>query len=229
MFPKTVLAHEYKDTLNSKFAIGPNIVMLSGHSWKSQRKVANPAFRRSVPIKLFGNLAQELFKSMETMDESVNFSDLMERWTLEVIGKAGFGFEFNAIHDRDSEWVTRYNKLSDALRDPLFFLFPALDTKFRWLFPQRQKIHQEMKLFSNMLSKIIQHKKEMIKNGVKNDALEDNERDLLSLMIESGEEDNEALSDEELMVKEKNTSLINIILLTSFTSEQLVHILCSWS
>ncbi|KAI9345055.1 cytochrome P450 [Pilaira anomala] len=199
LFPKTALAHEYKDTLNSKFAMGPNILMLNGHSWKSQRKVTNPAFRRSVPIKLFGSLTQELFKSMETMDESVNFSDLMERWTLEVIGKAGFGFEFNAIHDRDSEWVTRYNKLSDALRDPLYFLFPVLDAKFRWLFPQRQKIHQEMKLFSNMLNKIIQHKKEMIKNGVKNDVLEDNERDLLSLMIESGKEGNEALSDEELM------------------------------
>lgn len=66
-------------------------MLLNGHEWKSQRKVANPAFRRSMPVKLFGKLTQEMFRSMETMNETINVSDLMERWTLDAIGKAGFG------------------------------------------------------------------------------------------------------------------------------------------
>lgn len=68
-----------------------NIAVLSGSRWKAQRKVANPAFHRSMPVQLFGRLTQEMFKVMETMDDTVNVSDLMERWTLDAIGKAGFG------------------------------------------------------------------------------------------------------------------------------------------
>lgn len=201
MFPKAALSHERKGTLSSKFLIGPNIVMLNGHHWKDQRKVANPAFRRSMPVKLFGDLTLEMFKVMEASSEVVNVSDLMERWTLEAIGRAGFGFKFNAISDNGNEWVKTYNAINEGIRNPIFFLFPSLDTTFRWMFPERKRVHREWDKFSNMLNTIIQHKKEMIKNGIKNDALEDNERDLLSLMIESGNEDNSALSDEELMVE----------------------------
>ena len=80
-----------EDTLNSIFANGPNLVFLNGAHWKSQRMVANPAFHRAQPIQLFGKLTQDLFAKMDTMTETVDVPDLMERWTLEAIGKAGFG------------------------------------------------------------------------------------------------------------------------------------------
>lgn len=60
-------------------------------TWKSQRKVTNPAFRRSMPVKLFGKSTQEMFVAMDDMGETVNVSKLMRRYTLDVIGKAGFG------------------------------------------------------------------------------------------------------------------------------------------
>lgn len=59
--------------------------------WKSQRKVANPAFKRAMPVKLFGELAQEMFLAMENMGETINVSNLIRRYTLDVIGKGGFG------------------------------------------------------------------------------------------------------------------------------------------
>ncbi|KAI8059778.1 cytochrome P-450 cyp509A1 [Thamnidium elegans] len=199
LFPKAALAEEQEGTLNSKFAMSANIVMLNGAHWKLQRRAANPAFHRSMPIKLFGKLAQELFKTMDSDNQVYNVSDLMERWTLDAIGKAGFGFDFNAIQDKDNEWVHRYSRISVAMRDPLFFMFPTLDTKLRWLFPERQNIHKEMDIFSNMLDKVIAHKKQMIENGVKNAVLEENERDLLDLMIESEKESGgEVMSAEEL-------------------------------
>jgi cytochrome P450 len=82
------------ETVIGKFLGGPNILMLSGHHWRSQRKVANPAFRRSMPVKLFGDLTQQLFKTMEetmSADGTVEVTELMFRSTLEAIGKAGFG------------------------------------------------------------------------------------------------------------------------------------------
>lgn len=67
------------------------MAVLHGHQWKEQRKVANPAFHRSMPVKLFGKLVQDMFVVMETLENSVDVSDLMQRWTLDAIGKAGFG------------------------------------------------------------------------------------------------------------------------------------------
>jgi cytochrome P450 len=79
------------DHLLTRFVGGLNVAMLNGQAWKTQRMVANPAFHRSMPVKLFGKLAQDLFAAMESMDEVVDFTDLMQRWTLEVIGRVGFG------------------------------------------------------------------------------------------------------------------------------------------
>jgi cholesterol 24(S)-hydroxylase len=90
-FPKLPQNKLYKNSLHYKFIGKPNIVMLSGDHWRDQRKIANPAFHRSMPVHMFGKLTQQLFSEMENMESRVDFLDLMERWTLEAIGKAGFG------------------------------------------------------------------------------------------------------------------------------------------
>ena len=91
MFPKADVLQGKEHTLNVKFANGPNLVFLNGAYWKNQRTIANPAFHRAQPIQLFGKLTQDLFSKMDKMAETVDVTDLMERWTLEAIGKAGFG------------------------------------------------------------------------------------------------------------------------------------------
>lgn len=55
------------------------------------RQVANPAFHRSMPLELFGELTNALFRVMDTMDATVDFLELMTRFTLDAIGRAGFG------------------------------------------------------------------------------------------------------------------------------------------
>lgn len=78
-------------TLLTRFAGGSNIFVVDGHQWKAQQKVVNPAFRRSMPVKLFGKLGKGLFQVMESMDETVEVNKLLLRWTLDAIGKAAFG------------------------------------------------------------------------------------------------------------------------------------------
>jgi cholesterol 24(S)-hydroxylase len=69
-------------------------VNLNGEHWRDQRKIANPAFHRSMPVEMFGKLTQKMFGVMDTMEKTVDVVDLMERWTLDAIGKAGFGKYF---------------------------------------------------------------------------------------------------------------------------------------
>jgi hypothetical protein len=44
-----------------------------------------------MPVKLFGGIAQQLFRRIGESEEALEVSDLMTRCALEAIGKAGFG------------------------------------------------------------------------------------------------------------------------------------------
>jgi cytochrome P450 len=91
------------------------------------------------------------------------------------------------------------------MEKPLYFIFPMLDQKsLRWLIPERQAMHNEMDRLLKMLDGIIVQKKEMIKQGnTQNDNLEENEKDLLSLMIESELRGEGVITEEELKVNRK--------------------------
>lgn len=110
-------------------------------------------------------------------------------------------FDFHAISDKNNKWVYNYNSIQKGMRDPIFFLFPFLDTKLLWLFPKRKALHKQMDEFLGMLDDIIKNKRETLKKGIQNKALDENERDLLSLMIET-EEDGVSMNDAELKVSQ---------------------------
>ena len=110
------------------------------------------------------------------------------------------GFDFNAIKDDGSAWVHTYNTINAALQDPFYFLFPIFDQALLWLSPKRVAVHKEMKRFNEMLSNVIENKRAHIASGVQNDNLQENEKDVLTLLIESEQRGEGALTDEELRV-----------------------------
>lgn len=75
-----------------------------------------------------------------------------------------------------------------------------LDQKLLWLLHGRKGIHEELDIFLEMIDEVIQEKRTQIKNKVQNKKMEDNERDLLDLMLQSSEDGNGVLTDEELKV-----------------------------
>ncbi|KAI9253390.1 cytochrome P450 [Phascolomyces articulosus] len=197
LFPKSITTRGAKGTLIERFVGGPNVIFLNGLDWKRHRKIANPAFHRAFPVKTFGHLTQTLFKVVE--DGDVDVMDIFTRLTLDAIGTAGFGFNFNALIDKHNEWVEGYERVRDGMMKPLYILLPILDTKLVHWFPKRQEAHQSLTNFLNMLDKIIINKRETIQEK-RDKQIEDNEKDLLSLMIESemNEEDGAVMSNEEL-------------------------------
>ncbi|KAJ8659800.1 hypothetical protein O0I10_004393 [Lichtheimia ornata] len=200
-FPKSETTMGVQGTLIERYVGGPNIVFLNGHDWKRHRKIANPAFHRAFPVKLFGTLAQNMFKAVD--DDSngkINVLDIFTRLTLDAIGTAGFGFNFNALEDKDNKWVSGYNSIREGMVKPLYILMPIFDTKFVHLIPDRQKAHDNLTDFLNMLDTIINDKREQIAAKKAAD-IEDHEKDLLTLMIESEmnpESEGAVMSNEEL-------------------------------
>lgn len=137
-----------------------------------------------MPVELFGNSANKLFTVMDGMDETVDFDDLMTRFTLDAIGLAGFGkvaiearqsrliyltitfigFDFHAIKDSESEWVAKYNSFIRPMAHPLYLMLPVLERRFLWLLPGRKKAHKNMDEFLDMLDRIIEHKRRALKD-----------------------------------------------------------------
>ncbi|KAI8138513.1 cytochrome P450 [Fennellomyces sp. T-0311] len=194
-FPKVPINDTFSGTVLGRFIIGPNILFLSGQHWKDQRKIANPAFHRSMPVALFGRLTTALFKEMDkTSGESVDAYDLMERWTLDVIGNASFGFDFGAVSEEGNAWVRRYNELVENSLHPLFAFLPILEKKYLHWFPKRKRIHDEITIFLDMMQTIIDEKRKAIAEGKVDTRAE---KDLLTMMMEN-DEDGKGLTDEEL-------------------------------
>ncbi|KAF7723243.1 cytochrome P450-dit2 [Apophysomyces ossiformis] len=151
-----------------------------------------------MPVELFGTLAQTLFKTMDRTGSTVDVPDLMERWTLDAIGKAGFGFDFHALEEPNNKWVMMYNSIMAGHEDRFYDYLPFLEQRFLWLFPGRRKLHQKLTEFLAMLDDIIVHKREALEKRIPNPHLQENEKDLLTLMIESELNGEGAMSNEEL-------------------------------
>ncbi|KAI7882939.1 cytochrome P450 [Lichtheimia hyalospora FSU 10163] len=181
--------------------VGPrHIASLNGHEWKEHRKVANPAFHRSMPIKIFGGVTHKLFKVMDDQlqNGTIDFHDMMERWTLDALGLAAFDFDFNAVQDKDSEWVSRYNTVMTSAFEIPYIMFPILET---WLLPfnsSRKYKHAEANKFLRMIDQIIIEKRKTLQSKSSAGEKEDQEKDLLTMMIEAENSGEGVMTNEEL-------------------------------
>ncbi|KAI8579671.1 hypothetical protein K450DRAFT_240961 [Umbelopsis ramanniana AG] len=190
MFPKTTVFQEQKyKNLMTKFVGDNNLVFSNAHEWRKRRKIANPAFHRSMPAKTFAVLTSRMFEQIEKADGPVDVQKLLQRFTLDAIGLIGFGFEFNATNTPEGEWVTTYNDVADNVGDFKYLFFPILDTTLLGLFPERQKKHESLNRLNELFDRVIQHKKSELAKGGSN--VEENEKDLLTLMMEAGNGDDQ--------------------------------------
>ncbi|CAO3635458.1 unnamed protein product [Cunninghamella blakesleeana] len=203
LFKKAELPFKEGTLLHDYFR-NDNLVFLSDkNDWRRQRMTVSPAFKKSMPVRLFAEYTHRAFDVIDnSIEPSVDITSIMERFTLDIIGKAGFDFEFNSLKEKNNEWIDTYHSIKNGTDDPLFFLFPFLETNFLYLFPHRKQLKELVKKFYSMLGQVIEHKRQILKtqNGISN--IEESEKDLLTLMLEnelSGESSGKkGLSDSEL-------------------------------
>ncbi|CAO3681708.1 unnamed protein product [Umbelopsis ramanniana] len=188
--------------LTIKFVGPENIVVLNGAVWKKHRMIANPAFHRSMPVKLFAKQSEKMMLQFEKENDELNNIDvpnLLQRFTLDIIGLAAFGYDFEALDNPGNDKVSTYNAVLNGLRDPLYFLFPVLDKRFLWALPNRRELHRKLDDMNGVFNSIIENKRQTLAN-IK-ESTDNAEKDLLTMMLEANAETNDTgrqLSNSEL-------------------------------
>jgi len=170
-----------QDSLFWKFVGSKNILFASGEEWELHARVVHPALQGPPPISDFASVTHSLLKHISTSKGRIDWTELSQRVTLDVLGKTVLGYDFNAIQDPHSPFVDGYNRVMAGLMAPLYMFLPMLDRYF-----PRKRMNAEMLGLRAFFQDIIQHKKKEPGEDVISSMLVDTklgEEDLLDTMV----------------------------------------------
>ncbi|KAK9763730.1 hypothetical protein K7432_009352 [Basidiobolus ranarum] len=177
-FPKTpLLSAEY--ALMNKF-LGSNIMFINGESWKLRREIIGPLFHQGWESTKFGQVVQEFFKYVDSVDSIPDLYHAMQLMTLDILGAVLFGFDFQAISHPDSEQVVSYYTAAEAACNTLYITFPILD---RFPVGKRYKEHQAVEYFRSLMGKLAKEKAKTIQNGPQGE--NEKSSDLLTALVKA--------------------------------------------
>ncbi|KAG2181485.1 hypothetical protein INT44_008298 [Umbelopsis vinacea] len=180
-FPKKLMVF----STDFDIASHPNILGTNNEVWKRQRKAANPAFHRSMPIATFGGVMETMFKTIQT--DNIQYPDLASfnrRFALDCIGLGGFSFDMGSVADSNSEYSAIYNEAFEIMKDPIQFLFPSFSKLPASWFAYRQRVVVAGGKFKQLLVGIVEtRKQEVLKNLESGHDQKLLDMDLLTMLI----------------------------------------------
>ncbi|RIA87168.1 cytochrome P450 [Glomus cerebriforme] len=193
LYPKISFEEVFPRALITKY-YGTNVVMSNGDVWRRHRRITNPAFR-NLPIHVFVEYAIKLLDVMEKVDnEHIEVKSLMHRLTLDVLGKAAFGFDFNNLEKPNNVYVTTYNEVLGELSKPIYFILSYLE----YICPRTEAYKKVAKL-NSLYDGIVENKRQAMEMGEIDKKINSNSADLLENMIKAcSDPENPTLTSTEL-------------------------------
>ncbi|KAJ3242323.1 hypothetical protein HDU81_005075 [Chytriomyces hyalinus] len=220
-------AHLYtkdsKITQEISRVLGKGLLTVETAGHKRQRAMINPVFRVQTINKLIPCFIQSgietraawqtLFKNNTTATKTIqlDISAELSKTTLDVIGRAGFGYEFNAVSKGESKLYTAFRTVLGLFDAKTFFKFYYLPF-LRVLVPSERKEHRDRedgkRVLKTACANIISQKLEQ-QQQLSSSANKETPQDLLSVLVEANQlaDSSQRLSDAELMAQ-VNTFLL---------------------
>ncbi|NXM06356.1 CP46A hydroxylase, partial [Tyrannus savana] len=171
--------------------LGNGLVTVSNHEhWHKQRRIMDPAFSRNYLIGLmetFNEKAEELMEKLEEMaDGKKEFSmlSMMCRVTMDIIGKAAFGLELNAVSDDQTPLPHAVTMVLEGLTKSRIPLIQYMPGKQKFV----KEVRESVRLLRRVGKECIDQRREALQNGkeatldiltqiLKGDALEETRDD----------------------------------------------------
>ncbi|RIB27210.1 cytochrome P450 [Gigaspora rosea] len=174
---------------NSSFSeyLGTNVVFSSGDT------CVQSCFQNFTIASFFRNCIKDDRYFRNNCKKPIEIKNLMQMFTLDVLGKVAFGFDFNNLGNPDNAYVKAYNDVQKIILDPIAILF------------QTERIPMIRQQNLKKVDKLSSLFKEIIKEKYKALAAGKSRGDLLELMLNANEnQDNQMLSDTELRNVQEN-------------------------
>lgn len=216
--------------------LGNGVLVAEGYEHKKQRRSLDSAFslqRIKAVTPLFHAPAAKLASKWEELidkeggsnglDKNQIQMDVMSwlsRCTLDIIGVAGFDFDFNSLDNSQSELAQAYGELfGEGMRPSLFFIIlNRMATSFPFLNPVLETVNYRFRtmkknriIVERTAQKLLDQKRDEVK---KNGKVEDEtllKKDILSVLVRDNLGHEDPLSDTEI-----NDQCLTF-LVTSFT------------
>ncbi|KAJ7619381.1 cytochrome P450 [Roridomyces roridus] len=187
--------------------LGRGVIWAEEDGHRKQRRLLSPAFStKSIDAvsPAFYKIAEEVKSAWSSLPQSssgeilVNVAEFMSRAALDVIGYAGFQYQFNAVSSATAEAVAITDGLSAALGAPpsfRIFLALALAKSFPWFFnhaplPAIRSQKESKASIDTVAFKLL--------SDVNSNATEQNKTSILSILLEDQKKGG-GLSDREIV------------------------------
>jgi cytochrome P450 len=179
--------------------LGDGLIMVEGDQHRFQRKNLMPAFSFRHIKELYPMmwqkakiLTERLSAEMKEGNNVFEINSWAGKVTLDIIGVAGLGREFNTMYDSEDQIVKNYEELLEPTAQKLvyFLLHAFTSATFVQMLPWKlNKIFQDTtSSLKSICWDLVKSKRELIQSGI------DENFDILSLLIKSNN-----FSDEELV------------------------------
>ncbi|CAI2198282.1 16238_t:CDS:2, partial [Funneliformis geosporum] len=194
LYTKTPMEEFFPGSLMASY-YGTNVVFTNGDAWKRHRYITNPAFK-SLPMHVFDETAVKLLKVIEKVDnEPIEVNDLMHRLTLDVLGRASFGFDFNNLEDPTNVYVTTYKEVVAETDNPLYLILPFIEYIPYF---DRTEARKKVAKMNDLYNGLIEKKRKSMETDELNKKINNNSADLLECMINASNNQKYPMSNEEM-------------------------------
>jgi cytochrome P450 len=175
------------------------LITSSGEVHKQQKRKLTPAFSSRAIKELHplywskaNELAEAISKRIQSSDSaSIDILSWTSRSALDIIGTAAWGQDFNAISEPDSDFLKTYSAMFDISGGGPLMSALALAIPMSYLLyipvPYNKRLRAALKAIRTRCTHAVKEKKQMALEG------KDTYKDILSLLIQGGIEDEEAL------------------------------------
>ncbi|KAL0083837.1 hypothetical protein F4703DRAFT_1856969 [Phycomyces blakesleeanus] len=198
-----------KDSLIIRLFGSSNVAFISGEPLKHQCRTMNPAFRRTAPVNIFGRLIPDMFRLIDKSDGDILIVNLLQRMTFDALGKALFGFDFKAMKEDNSAWMTAYSDAMSGVTAPVLNIIPSLEYILRYFYPNYTKAKNGVDKLNRLILELVNKKKQELEesmpqscsnnnNGDTDGDAYDQEKDLLTLILEAEMKDNKSSGSDDL-------------------------------
>ncbi|CAG8539253.1 13865_t:CDS:10, partial [Funneliformis caledonium] len=194
LYPKTLLNESDPGSLLADY-YGTNLIISNGDVWKRHRHIASPAFK-SLPMHVFDETAVKLLKVIEKVDNGpIEVKDLMHRLTLDVLGRAVFGFDFNNLEDPTNVYVTTYQDVVAECDKPIYLVIPLIEYLPYF---DRTEARKKVAKINELYNGLIEMKRKSMETEELIKKKNNNTADLLECMIYASSDPKYPMSDEEM-------------------------------